>query len=378
MPAEDIDALENYVLEFGLRGEKIWTQDKTWTWHRHSVAEPADGKPSASEIERIEKIDAIRRKAIQPLINFSNAIKKKKSAREFATALYNFLEDLKIPERLQNLSDAEESKGNLSPAKEHLAVWEGIVNLLEQIVDALEDFTIDAREFETIIAEGLDALELNLIPPGLNEVTVAQFDQNALQNSKAIFVLGFGDNNFPKQATEKFLLTDADRIHLNEDFHVKISLGGRETVFAEKFLIYRGLTEARNYLYISYPLADAEGKAARPANLKNKFLQIFPDLKVETANLDILESLGSEVDLIAGERKISANLAKELFAPHKKITGSVTRFESFNSCPFQYFANFGLNLKERREFKVQSADIGNFLDTTRFLGMRISSQIRWA
>ncbi|MBR6693197.1 MAG: chorismate synthase, partial [Clostridia bacterium] len=41
-------------------------------------------------------------------------------------------------------------------------------------------------------------------------------EQNSLQNSRAIFVLGFDDENFPRKVAEKNLLSDADRLRLNE------------------------------------------------------------------------------------------------------------------------------------------------------------------
>ena len=359
--AEDIDLLENYVVEFGLRGEKVWLQEGNWTWHRHSVEDPADGEPSKSEAERLAKVDSIRRAAIAPLKNFSQAFKKKISAREMTLALYELLESLKIYDRLVAWSEDEERKGNLSLSKEHLKIWDDVVSLFEQIVDVLEDFTIDAREFESILNEGIDALEMSLIPPGIDEVTVAKFDQNALQNSKAIYILGFNDSNFPKQAKEKFLLSDADRIHLHEDCNLEISQGGQETILAEKFLLYRGLTEAKNYLHISYALADAEGRAGRAAAMLANLKNIFADLKVETVTLDVLNSLGSEMEYLVGERKISAESARKLYAPRKKMTESVTRFESFNKCPFKYFAEYGLKLRERREYKVTPPDIGDIL-----------------
>jgi len=257
--------------------------------------------------------------------------------------------------------NSEEQRGNLSLSKEHLKIWDDVITLFEQIVDALGEEILDAKEFETILNEGLDALEMSIIPPGLDEVTVSQFDQNSLQNLKAIFILGFDDKNFPKTATEKFLLSDADRLHLVEDCKVEISRGGRETMLAEKFLVYRGLTLAKNFLQISSPLADNEGRAARPATMREKFLKLFPNLKVELADLEILNSLGSEVEYTVGEREISPQSAEKLFAPYKKMTGSVTRFESFNKCPFQYFAKYGLKLQTRREYKIFAADIGNIL-----------------
>ena len=201
---------------------------------------------------------------------------------------------------------------------------------------------------------------MSIIPPGIDEVPISQFDQNSLQNSRAIYLLGFSDADFPKRADEKLLLSDADRLRLNEN-NLEISKGGRERIFAEKFLVYRGLNEAKNYLYISYPLADSEGKAMRPAILIEKLKSMFAIEKVETKNLDVLKNLGSEAEFVIGEKTLSKDTAKKLYAPSKSLKGSVTKFEAFNKCPFQYFASYGLKLQERREYKIQAPDIGNIL-----------------
>ncbi len=51
--------------------------------------------------------------------------------------------------------------------------------------------------------------------------------------------------------------------------------------------------------------------------------------------------------------------ALELYGP--ALRGSITRLEEFAQCAFRHFADYGLGLKEREEFKVQPFDIGNLL-----------------
>ena len=151
-------------------------------------------------------------------------------------------------------------------------------------------------------------------------------------------------------------------------------------MIAEKFLVYRGLTEAKEYLYISYPLADAESNAMNAAALLDKFKKIFPQIKINFVQLDILENLGSEIDFIAKEKFLSADSAEKLYAPNKKLRGSVTNVESFNKCPFQYFVKYGLKLDERREYKITPPDIGNILHSvmSRFGERLKKEERRWA
>lgn len=361
IPAEKIDLLENYVIEFGIRGEKNFTQENDWTKHRHKLEKKADEDFNEKEKMRVAEVNEIRREIFSPIIKFSKAVKKKKTVREFVTALYNFFEDLNVYEKLAEMSEFEENQGNLALSKENLKIWDDVINLLEQTEENLSEDIIDAKEFELILNEGLDALEMSIIPPGIDEVSISKFDQNSLQNSRAIFVLGFNDSSFPKKADEKYLLSDVDRYHLKEDYHLEISLGGQENLYAEKFLTYRGLTEAKNFLQISYSLADSEGKAMKESELIKKLKKIFSINDVEIVTTDILNNLGSNIELIPKEKTLSKETAKKLFAPNKKISVSVSKIEDFNGCPFKFFANYGLNLKEREEYKIQVPDIGNIL-----------------
>ncbi|MBR5914468.1 MAG: PD-(D/E)XK nuclease family protein [Selenomonadaceae bacterium] len=353
---EDVDILENYVLEFGLYGKKIWTREENWNWYRHDFQKNI----SENEIERVKKVDEIRRRAVEQLINFSKNIKSQ-SAKLHATNLFEFIENLQVHDKLLDMSEIEENRGNLALSKEHLKIWDDIIDLLEQIANSDEDL-ISLKEFDYIVNEGLDALEMSLIPPSLDAVTVSQFDQNSLQNSKAIYILGFSDEKFPRSSREKLLLSDADRLHLN-DAGLEISKGGSENLLAEKFLIYRGLTEARNYLQISYPLANAEGDAMRPSNFMDRLKNFFPKLKPEFVKLDVLENLGTQgnYSIVEKNQNLNEQTARELYATENFMRGSVTRFEKFNKCPFQYFVNYGLNLEERREFKLKPPDVGNIL-----------------
>ena len=304
---EEVDILENYVLEFGLRGKKIWTREENWNWYRRDFQKNI----SEDELERAKKVDEIRRRAVKPLINFSEKIQNA-PAKQHATNLFEFIEELKIYEKLLEMSEFEENQGNLALSREHLKIWDDVINLLEQIADS-DDDTISLKEFEYIVNEGLDALEMSLIPPGLDSVTISQFDQNSLQNSKAIYILGFSDENFPRSSREKLLLSDADRLHLN-DAGLEISKGGNESLLAEKFLIYRGLTSAKNYLHISYPLANSEGNAIHPSNFLERFKNFFQNLEIKLVNLDVLENLGSQTNYLTFEQNpnLDEKIAKQI------------------------------------------------------------------
>ena len=373
---EEIDLLENYALEFGVRGRKKWTQVEPWTWHRREVDDDLD-RQSDWQKERSAAADAIRRKIIEPFSEFTERLRESKSMKSRSEALYAFLERLNVYDTLSNWSKAAAEAGDLALSREHLKIWDDVTVMLEQFVEALGEDEVTAREFEALVNEGLDALKVSLIPPGLDEVTVAQFDQNSLQNSRAIYILGFSDGLMPRRSTEKGLFSDADRLHLR-DSGLEISLGGIESSLAEKFLLYRALTEAREYLWLSYPLADAEGKAMKGSALLDRLSALLPSIKKEFAPIDVL-SPEERREFFASEMKLDKETARKLFAHNNKLNGNVSRFEKFMSCPFKHFAQYGLRLEERREWKFMPPDVGNILHALlKKFGERVAaSDRRW-
>jgi ATP-dependent helicase/nuclease subunit B len=74
-----------------------------------------------------------------------------------------------------------------------------------------------------------------------------------------------------------------------------------------------------------------------------------------------LKELGSKVlyslnyDNLAS---LEVDIVKELFG--RRIKSSATRLGTFAACPYQYFARYTLELKERQEFKFEPLDLGSF------------------
>ena len=63
---EDIDRLENYVLEFGIRGRKRWQQEKPWDWHRRYSLEDGE-QVDEDTASTLALIDSLRRQSVEAL-----------------------------------------------------------------------------------------------------------------------------------------------------------------------------------------------------------------------------------------------------------------------------------------------------------------------
>ena len=420
---DDVDKLENYVLEFGLRGRRRWLQAEAWNFsRRYSLAGEAEEETDEETRAHLALIDGLRRQAVEALAAFDQSIRQAANVTGQVTALYQFLLALEVPAHLAKWQEVAESEGRLADAAEHRQIWEDIMNFFDQLVEISGQEKMSLNDFAAVLGDGLDAVNLSLIPPGLDYVTVSSFDQNSLAGSRAMYILGANAGTMPRRIGEAGMFTDADKLHLAEVLEKLpdedgrkpvISRGGQERSFGERFLLYRGFNEAREYLWISYALADAEGNGLQPAALVTKLKQCFPKLKMLSIPLETLgrhdmlqlAAAGPAVSglssALRGQRdegkmdgfwqdvynwalkrpelkrslelalsglspkapvgEIPAALAQAIFLRGKFLRGSVTQFESFRRCPFAHFASYGLKLAERRTYEFRQMDLGQLL-----------------
>ncbi|MGP1470085.1 MAG: helicase-exonuclease AddAB subunit AddB [Schwartzia sp. (in: firmicutes)] len=418
---DEADILENYVLEFGIRGEKSWA--KEWPYRRRSAKV---GETEAAA--RLEKVNAAREKIAAPLLRLRTALSAATTVQAITGAVFAFLTDIGAADKLRTWSQEAQAAGRIAEAKEHQMIWAEVTALFDQMVTVSGDETMALEEYAAVLGDGLDALEISLIPPTLDAVTIASFDQNSLNNSKAMFILGANEGIMPRRTPDKGLISDADRARLRRAGDlVSLELSpGEEESYGESYLLYHGFTEAREYLWISYALADSEGNGLTRAPLVTRLLGILP-VEVETIALedaesreDFLFTVGrravarlapalrtyqgeaipdwaslyhwalrnapAQLDNIlrgrfpeAAESSLPPALARRLYLRNQRLTGSVTRFENFYACPFRHFAQYGLRLTERPVRQFAAPDFGTLLhDVMRRFGERMqAANRRW-
>ena len=79
--------------------------------------------------------------------------------------------------------------------------------------------------------------------------------------------------------TESSVLSEPERDMLSES-GLELAPGSRRKLLDEQFLIYSSLTLSKERLWISYPLADEEGKGLKPSEIIRRLQRIFPELSL--------------------------------------------------------------------------------------------------
>jgi len=404
---ERIDRLENYCLACGIRGSR-WTDEQDW---RMSTDLFPERKNPEIQKKLLEDINQIRSEVVLPLLEFRGKTKGRRKASEFCAALYDFLCTIKVGERIEATIERFKSSGNLSLAGEYSQVWNILMEVFDQTVEVMGDEAFGIERFANILKIGLGEYKIGLIPASLDQVLVGSVERSRSHEIKALYILGVNDGIFPASSSGEGLLSDQDRDALGK-VGIELANDTRTQVFDEQFLVYKALTAASNYLRISWPTADQDGKALRASMVISRLKKLFPLIKC-TSDFDPAKNKDKEMELVSSKTAAFNHMVAAL---RRKADGkdilpawqqvyrwfssqqewkdkcqtvrssfnysnsaqqvkkdnilalygepaifSVSRLESFSSCPFAFYVRYGLKAQERKVFRLSPPDVGTFM-----------------
>ncbi|WP_321825820.1 helicase-exonuclease AddAB subunit AddB [Clostridium butyricum] len=400
-----IDILENFVLEYGVKGYK-WTVKEiiSESWFNNNE-ELSEEKIFISEI-----MDEVRR----PLLVFHNKIRGKHKVSHICKAIYEFLIDIHAFERINEWIEKFDEIGLEDKVKEYSQVEESVIDILDQAVDVMGDKDLDSYDFFKILNSGFNNEEIGVIPVALDQVNIGDVARIKGRDVKVLYIVGVNDGILPASKKEEGILSDNDR-NILSDIGIELASNTRNKVFEEQFLLYTVLTISSDFLMISYPMADFEGKSLRPSIVISRIKKILPKL-VEESDLYDLSSYKDKLnkvispiptfnELILAMRKncdeenveeywrevykwykdspeyenkvknifkgldysnlknhVNKNNLRELYANEDgKLMFSVSRLEKYAECPFSYFVQYGLKAKNRKIYEFTPPDLGSFV-----------------
>lgn len=399
--------LENFVLERGIRGDRWWTD--SW-WHVKRIRGMEYFKSPQTDEERAseQELKATRDRILAVVRPFTETLNSCTSALEYANALVTAVQTAAVPQKLSVLQQQAEQQSMQDEAVEHRQVWKEWTHVLEQFELMFRHQSITPEDASAILEEGFDQLCFSKIPPSIDQVIIGQADTARFLGIKALFVLGMNDGTFPKRIDNEGLLTDEDRSFLAST-GLELAPTTKEQLLEENYVLYKVLTTASHHVSISYVLADSEGKALLPSIYVKRLASLFSDSLTQTIALkdfdgdtphlinhprsalvgfglkkyeqhqgfplpiywqgverfllddpywqSVVEHIEKPLERKPGTEKISRLAATNLYT--STIKGSVSRVETYYSCPFKQFAAYGLELKGRDVFKLEAPAMGD-------------------
>ncbi|MBU5674943.1 helicase-exonuclease AddAB subunit AddB [Alkaliphilus sp. MSJ-5] len=406
---DEVEELENYVLQYGIKG-RAYSEAFT-----------------KGDEEKLEKYNELRERFISNFTKFEKKIYRKKKVGDITKALFEFMKDLNIEEKLDSWIEELREQKYFEYVNENTQIWNKIMEIFDQLTEILAEESTTLKEYGRILEAGFSACEVGVIPSTIDQVLVGSIERSKSHDIKALFVVGVNDGILPSGKEDGGILLDHERESL-EKKGLPIGTTLETSLLEEQFMIYSAFSKPTEYLWISYALADQEGRAMRPSILTDRFKKLFKNLNIKS---DVVNTLDRQLHLITTpvstfkymtenirlkmddkpmedvwwdvygwytdnpkweERRklmvkglfhqnqityIGEKKARSLY--DNPIKSSVSRLERFANCPFSHFVTYGLRPKERKEYELSNPDIGRLFHDSmeQFTKEMMAEQIQW-
>lgn len=365
------DLVENYAITWKINGSR-WLSD----WAAHPDGLSAVWTDAARE--RLAALNQARRIAIEPIEKLYNEFKAATNLRQQVLALYGFLEDIHLSERLDRLAKDMDEKGDNRSAQILNQLWEILLAALEQLHDVLGNTVWDAQTFTQLFTILLSQYDVGTIPPVLDSVTVGPVTAMRCQQAKHTFILGAIEGCLPSYGGSAGVLTDQEKSALRE-LGVPYTGGALEGLQAEFAEIYGVFCGAEESVTVSYPGGQPSFVYTRLTKLaggvENAVSEFGAALtnQVEAAaylarlhQKSVADTLGLSQQYADIERRKNHNLGtvtsdniKKLYG--KKLRLSASQADKFADCRLSYFLKYGLRAKERKTAEIDPAEFGTYI-----------------
>lgn len=412
---DEVDLLDNFVLATGLRGNR-WTEDTPLV---------------AADPERSLELTEARNKIAPFFKRLKLALDRGPDVSGFTHALYDFLESLRVGDTLLQWARLAEANADLDTARLHTQVYEAVLKVFDELHKTLGQEAIPLAAYAKIVDSGMAAIKLGLIPPRLDQVIISELGRSRIPLVRAALILGVNEGILPSKGKGEGLFSDADRECLAKA-GLELGPSSHRQLFDEDYLVYVGLTRPTAKIWLSYAMADSQGKMMLPSLVIKRVCDLFPSLKTTSLDVDPpqdphmaihyvchpLSTAGylasklkiaqrggeisslwwdvySELVRVERGRPLSRIISRGLFHRnqvqplHKKtvermygpnLRASVARLERLRACPFSYFSAYGLRLRERPVHKLAAVDLGNLFHFAldRFVDRLQTERLDWA
>ena len=400
----DIEDLENYTREFRVKGS-MW--DKPFRYGRDDYGE-----------ERFARIEGMR-ESISSSVSKLDALTKAENVRAFIKGFKSYLDDeWKLSARIEDAAAAQDEAGLHDEAQRMTQSFRKAIELLDQVDEIMGDSEMDLAGFTEIYKAGLSDVEVGVIPPTVDGLSMGTMIRTRPRRMKAAVILGACEGVMPlKPETEGLFSVDEKEYFKTKGFPLgKLS---EIKMDEENAAMYRMMARPSEKIYISWAMTDAEGNDNEASPVIEALKTLFPRIKTDGLIRRDIISEGFKNTLAPGEvdtvntpddgmrhlinrikdtngpdepdaltramlrwyaenrkddldamlkaaaydndlKPLDRGTAKELFGrADGKLHMSASSIGSYIDCPFKYFMDRGLRPSEERSFESDARSVGD-------------------
>lgn len=393
---EKIDQFEYYIQKFKISGRKRFTENFEEEAFTH-----------LQEVEQLRLELLGEQSALQKFLTNNG----QKTGKQWIIELQEFMKNGHVLLSMNELYSNAEAEGNHEQADKHEQVWKSLLSTLTELSVIFSEEKLKLLEFLDILLAGLKNAKYRQIPANVDVVNVKDYELVEPRTNKYIYAIGLSQTNFPRLKKNSTLLSDEERAEVNRitpenKFLEQLTVANYHKNLLTTLSLINSATEC---LVISAPqiLGNEQGEFSPIFQLilshsSEKILQ-----KIRGVNLDeTVEQIGNYRSVIAMMGKIERELLEKdiksedkrafwsslfriLLKTHvdfknlvqklehdidavnlesdtvnqiygDKIYASVSSFERFYNCEYQYFLENTLGLETFETIDINSKIVGNF------------------
>ena len=388
-----IYTFENYMIRRKFRG-RMFFEDKYF--------EPK-GPLNEKQIHEMEIVMEVREYLLSIFKGPAEKAKAEHTAREYSEMIMEILDKINMFQEIQKFIDELRKNNLLDEANENNQIWNIVVNIWEQASAIFDQEKMDINRFKNLFEEAVKSHKLAVIPPSSDQVIFGDMDRSRSDSKKIVYLCGVNSGSVPASYKESSILTQEEKMIIGKN-GMSLPSEKDQVLSNDMLTLYILINSANQGLTLSY---STEGGKS-PAMILEQAMDIFPKLKIKTpgdieeedlistprATLPIMSKQlkglirGQETDSVwvqvlahylknqdtremaevalsgiqYNNQKENIQNAKALYKDRLKL--STTRLLSFVECPFKHFVKYGLKAGERKEYAIQSAEVGIVLHET--------------
>ena len=365
------DLVENYVITWGIRGQK-WNMN--WEYHPDGLS----GEWDEGSRSLLDRLNDARKLAITPLHHLFTGFRNAADVCGQVSALYAFLEEINLEERLSAMAQEMDAQGDNRSAQILNQLWEILLASLEQLYDVLGQTHWEAEHFSRLFRLLLSQYDVGTIPPVLDAVQMGPVTSMRCHQQKHLVVLGTEEGKLPGYTGSAGVLTDQERVALR-DMGVPLTGGAMEGIQAEFAEIYGVFCGAEVTIRISCSGEQPSFVYRRLADLAGGEVQVrkgygfaLADNFEAGAYLCRWNASEEAKQIHAYDAYLDTCHRKEFtlgsIRPEniRKLYGntlnlSASQIDRQAECRMSYFLKYGLRAKERKETTIDPAEFGTYV-----------------
>ena len=375
----ECDALISYADAWKLRG-KTWISDTDWQLDPEGYNE--NGLSERAE-RQLKTVNRAKRK-LSPMLSelYEGLGHGEDTAAHYAEFIYGFLIKYGCDETLRRRAQRLLKHGRREEADREIQLWKLVIGIIDDLYSLCGTYKVTPARVSGLIKLMCGRCPGGAIPAVNDAVTFGSASLMRAGNKKLVIVLGMCDGEFPAlpQKNEFF---DRYEESLLESAELCISDGVEKEINSNMFLVYAAVAAPTQSLVLISPESDIGGEELRKSGAWYAARRLLPNVCEENGSTLVstaqsvaamypLMRRGAQRELI-GRALVQRGVlfydsAPSAYDPRSRIifradrvTLSPTSFEKYIGCPFSYFGEKLLLLKEKKENRWEGANIGQYV-----------------